>query len=93
MYEAFVQRLRQSQDLDDVQTPESRIISSAAVPLYPTGPSRMLIVGASLPLGLLLGILAALLVEKLGPLMPVKVNGAPRAALVPPHERLGAPGA
>jgi uncharacterized protein involved in exopolysaccharide biosynthesis/Mrp family chromosome partitioning ATPase len=84
MYEAFVQRLRQSQNLDDVQTPESRIISSAAVPLYPTGPSRMLIVGASLPLGLLLGILAALLVEKLGPLMPVRVNGAPRAALVPP---------
>lgn len=84
MYEAFVQRLRQSQNLDDVQTPESRIISSAAVPLYPTGPSRMLIVGASVPLGLLLGILAALLVEKLGPLMPVRVNGAPRAALVPP---------
>ncbi len=84
MYEAFVQRLRQSQNLDDVQTPESRIISSAAVPLYSAGPSRMLIVGASLPLGLLLGILAALLVEKLGPLMPVRVNGAPRAALVPP---------
>ena len=84
MYEAFVQRLRQSQNLDDVQTPESRIISSAAVPLYPTGPSRMLIVGASVPLGLLLGILAALLVEKLGPLMPVRVNGAPRATLVPP---------
>jgi polysaccharide biosynthesis transport protein len=84
MYEAFVQRLRQSQNLDDVQTPESRIISSAAVPLYPTGPSRMLIVGAAAALGLLLGILAALLVEKLGPLMPVRVNGAPRAALVPP---------
>ena len=73
-----------AKNLDDVQTPESRIISSAAVPLYPTGPSRMLIVGAALPLGLLLGILAALLVEKLGPLMPVRVNGAPRAALVPP---------
>ena len=39
MYEAFVQRLRQSQNLDDVQTPESRIISSAAVPLHPAGPS------------------------------------------------------
>ena len=38
MYEAFVQRLRQSQNLDDVQTPESRVISSAAVPLSPTGP-------------------------------------------------------
>jgi succinoglycan biosynthesis transport protein ExoP len=87
MYEAFVQRLRQSQNLDDVQTPESRIISSAATPLYPSGPKRALIVGASLPLGLLLGILAALLVEKFGPLMPVRVNGAPRAVMVPPMSR------
>ena len=54
------------------------------MPLRPAGPKRMLIVGASLPLGLLLGVLAALLVEKLGPLMPVRVNGAPRAALVSP---------
>lgn len=87
MYEAFVQRLRQSQNLDDVQTPESRIISSAAVPLTPAGPRRLVIVGAALPLGLLLGILAALLIEKFAPLMPVRVNGAPRATLVPPAPR------
>ena len=55
MYEAFVQRLRQSQNLDEVQTPESRVISSAPVPLYPSGPKRTLIVAASIPLGLLLG--------------------------------------
>jgi len=87
MYEAFVQRLRQSQNLDDVQTPESRIISSAAIPLSPSGPKRSLIVGAALPLGLLLGVLTALLVEKFGPLMPVKVNGEPRGALVPVRRR------
>ncbi len=84
MYEAFVQRLRQSQNADEVQTPESQIISRAPVPSKPSGPKRTLIVGASLPLGLLLGLLSALLLEKLGPLMPVKVNGAPRAALVQP---------
>jgi succinoglycan biosynthesis transport protein ExoP len=82
-YEAFVQRLRSSQNLDDVQTPDSRIISPAPVPLNPSGPKRVLIVGASIPLGLLLGLLAALIAEKVGPLMPVRVNGAPRAALVP----------
>jgi len=82
-YEAFVQRLRSSQNLDDVQTPDSRIISPAPVPLNPSGPKRTLIVGASIPLGLMLGLLAALIAEKLGPLMPVRVNGAPRAALVP----------
>jgi uncharacterized protein involved in exopolysaccharide biosynthesis/Mrp family chromosome partitioning ATPase len=87
MYESFVQRLRQAQGQDDVQTPESRIISSADVPLHAAGPKRMLIVGASIPLGLLLGLLAALLVEKLGPMMPVRVNGAPRAAIVPPIRR------
>jgi len=87
MYEAFVQRLRQSQNLDEIQTPESRIISSASTPLHPAGPKRALIVGASIPLGLLLGMLAALLAEKLGPLLPVRVNGAPRAAIVPPIPR------
>jgi succinoglycan biosynthesis transport protein ExoP len=87
MYEAFVQRLRQSQNQDEVQTPESRIISTASVPLHPAGPKRALIIGASIPLGLLLGVLAALLAEKLGPLMPVRVNGAPRAAIVPPIPR------
>ncbi len=79
MYEAFVQRLRQAQGQDDVQTPESRIISAASVPLHPAAPKRALIVAASVPLGLLLGVLAALLVEKLAPMMPLRVNGAPRA--------------
>ena len=82
-YEAFVQRLRSSQNLDDVQTPDSRIISPAPVPTNPSGPKRALIVGASIPLGLILGLLAALIAEKLGPLMPVRVNGVRNGALVP----------
>jgi Mrp family chromosome partitioning ATPase len=82
-YEAFVQRLRSSQNLDDVQAPDSRIISAAPVPRIPAGPKRAMIVGGSIPLGMLLGILAALLVEKLGPMLPVRVNGSPRATLVP----------
>ena len=86
MYEAFVQRLRQSQNLDEAQTPESRIISSAPIPLRPAGPKRMLIVGASIPLGLMLGIFTALLLEKLASLMPVRIGGAP--ALISP----GGPG-
>ncbi len=93
MYEAFVQRLRQSQNLDEAQTPESRIISSAAIPLHPAKPKRLLIVAASVPLGLLLGVLTALLLEKLGPLLPVRINGAPRASLVPPIPRGPAHGA
>ena len=90
MYEAFVQRLRQSQNLDEAQTPESRIISSAPVPLRPAGPKRMLIVAASIPLGLLLGIFTALLLEKLAPLMPVR--SAPRALLISPGWQPGTSG-
>jgi uncharacterized protein involved in exopolysaccharide biosynthesis len=86
-YEAFVQRLRQTQNMDEIQTPESRIISTASVPQAPLGPKRSLIVGASIPLGLLLGLLAALVVEKLGPMMPVRVNGAPLAAIMPSAPR------
>jgi succinoglycan biosynthesis transport protein ExoP len=87
MYEAFIQRLRQSQNTDEAQLPDSHVISSASVPPYPSGPKRTLIVGASIPVGLLLGLLAALVTEKLGPLMPVRVNGAPRAAIVPPVKK------
>ena len=82
-YEAFVQRLRSTQNMDEVQTPEARVISSAPIPLHPSGPKRALIVGASLPLGLLLGLLAALIAEKIGPLLPVRVNGAARGTIMP----------
>ena len=81
-YEAFVQRLRSTQNMDEVQTPEARVISSAPVPLHPSGPKRALIVGASIPLGMLLGLIAALLAEKLGPLLPLRVNGAATGAFV-----------
>ena len=86
-YEAFVGRLRQTQDQDNIATPESRIISPAAVPLNPSAPKRTLIVAASLPLGLLLGLLIALCAEKWRMLQPLRVNGAPRAAMIaqPPH--------
>ncbi len=92
-YEDFVKRLRQTQNMDEVQTPESRIISRAPVPTGPSGPKRGLIVGASIPVGLLLGLLAALVAEKLGPMMPMRVpvrvpmrtNGAPRGRKTPPR--------
>lgn len=86
-YEAFVQKLRQTQNVDEIQTPDSRIISAASVPQSPLGPKRSLIVAASIPLGILLGLLAALVVEKLGPMMPVRVNGAPLASIMPSAER------
>lgn len=84
MYEAFVQRLRQAQDQDAVEAPESRVISAAVAPNAPSAPKRSLMVLASIPLGLLLGLLAALAAEKLGYAMPVRVNTAARTAWIAP---------
>ena len=83
-YEAFVGRMRATADQDGVAAPESRIISSATLPLQPSGPRRALIVGASLPLGFLLGILVALLSERFGGVLPLRVKAAPRAATIFP---------
>jgi len=82
-YEAFVGRLRQTEDQDSVAAPESRIISSATLPLTASSPKRWLIVGASIPLGFLLGILTALLSERFGGFVPVRVARAPRATIGP----------
>lgn len=78
-YESFVTRLRGAQDQDATLTPEGRILSDAAVPDSPSAPKRKLIVGASLPLGLILGVLMALLAEKFGYLLRPRTqrrNGA-----------------
>jgi len=64
MYESFVTRLRATQDQDDIENPESRIISRAPIPAAPSSPHRLLFFAASLPAGLLLGVLVALLAER-----------------------------
>lgn len=84
MYEAFVQRLRQAQDQDAVEAPESRIISAAPVPTAPSAPKRSLMVAAAIPLGLLLGLLAALAAEKFGYAVPVRIDRVPRTAWIAP---------
>jgi succinoglycan biosynthesis transport protein ExoP len=95
-YQAFVGRLRQTDDQDSVAAPESRIISSATLPLAASSPKRWLIVGASIPLGFLLGILTALSSELLGPFMlvhaPARGPGPARATVInAPRARKAAP--
>lgn len=84
-YEAFVARLRQTQDQGNAALPESRIISSAAAPLTPSAPRRTWIVAASIPIGLLSGLLAALMAEKLS--AQARINAVRRA--LPLHPSLG----
>ncbi len=80
MYESFVTRLRETQGQDVVQVSDARVISHASVPIAPTSPRRLLIVGASIPAGILLGLLCALLLERAQPAGP-SVQAARRPAL------------
>jgi polysaccharide biosynthesis transport protein len=64
IYESFVGRLRAVQDQDNIQIPEARVISTAPVPASPSSPHRTLFIAASLPAGLFLGVLLALLAER-----------------------------
>jgi uncharacterized protein involved in exopolysaccharide biosynthesis len=66
MYESFVTRLREAQDQDAVDTPDARIISHATVPARSSSPPRLIIFCASIPAGLLLGLLCALAMERMG---------------------------
>jgi Mrp family chromosome partitioning ATPase len=89
-FEAFITRLRNAQDQDAGMAAESRVLSPATVPQSPTSPKRKLIVGAALPLGLMLGMLAALLTEKFGYLLRPKARRRNGAAQGRPARRLNA---
>ncbi|HEX4535159.1 MAG TPA: GNVR domain-containing protein, partial [Rhizomicrobium sp.] len=65
MYEAFVSRLRGTQDENTLPSSDARVISRAAVPAAPSSPKRTMIAVASVPAGVMLGLLIALLTEKL----------------------------
>jgi len=66
MYESFVTRLRETQDQEAIQLPDARVLSPAPVPVYPSSPKRLLIFAASIPAGLLIGLLMALMAERMG---------------------------
>jgi len=84
-YEAFVSRLRQTQDQNAAVTADSRLISAASPPNAPSSPKRSLIVLASVPLGLLLGVMIALINERAGFFPPAPSLPAPSGARSPPR--------
>ena len=86
MYEAFVTRLRETQG--SVGLPNARVISTAAVPAHPSSPKRTLIAAASIPVGLLIGLLLALLAERANPVTEYRTQSrwqpAPATAMAAP---------
>lgn len=87
MYEAFVSRLRETQGQNGLETVDAREISHAPVPLSPSWPPRLLAVAASVPAGVLLGFLAALLAERFEA-VPQTRTETPRLALQDPFRGL-----
>jgi capsular exopolysaccharide synthesis family protein len=65
MYEAFLGRLNQSQGREGIQAPDARVISNAEVPASPSYPQTGLVIGLSIPAGLLLGLALAFGAERL----------------------------
>ncbi len=90
LYDAFLSRLTAIQDQDGLQYPDAHVISRAPVPAAPSSPQRMLIVMASIPAGLLLGCLAALLSLRFAGARryePVVVRPVPRPVPAPAPAR------
>jgi len=65
MYQAFVERLRATQDSAADQVPDARVISRAAIPEYADGPRKIVVIAAAIPASLLLGLLVALILERM----------------------------
>ena len=83
LYESFLGRLRNIQDQDELQTPDAHVISHAAVGAGATSPPRLLIVAASLPAGLLLGCIAALLAFRFSSVRRTPPRAVPRPSPQP----------
>jgi capsular exopolysaccharide synthesis family protein len=65
MYEAFLAKLNQTQDQQGIQTPDARIISRAEIPIQTSYPNKLLVLGVAIPVGFLLGLMFAAILERL----------------------------
>ncbi len=65
VYQAFLQRLKQTEQQASLKIPDVRVVSPASVPLKTHVPKKLLIIGASIPVGLLIGFLIALIRDRL----------------------------
>ncbi len=65
IYEAFLQRSKETSEQEQAQQPEARIISRASLPGAPSSPKRGLFLAAATMLGVILGATLALLIDAL----------------------------
>lgn len=65
LYETFQARFKATEDKEQIQTPDARIIQAAAVPLDASFPNKPLIMGVTLFGAGIMGMLIALMLERL----------------------------
>ena len=65
MYDMFMKRAKETNVAGDLQTTVARVVDTAAVPTQPIKPKKQLIVAVALFMGLLVGVMLALLMEVL----------------------------
>ena len=65
LYETFQSRFKASEDKNQIQTPDARIIQKAAVPGEPSFPNRPMLMGVSLLGSTILGLLIAFVLERM----------------------------
>lgn len=65
LYEYFLSRLKETTVQSGIQTPDSRVLSSAIIPLIPTAPRKVIIMAVSLLLGMFAGSALVLIREML----------------------------
>jgi succinoglycan biosynthesis transport protein ExoP len=65
VYEVFLNRLKETQQNVDVQTADARIVAYAVIPLLPSSPKVGATIATSLVVGILLGTLLAVFLEKI----------------------------
>jgi capsular exopolysaccharide synthesis family protein len=65
LYEAFLSRFKEAQGQEGITTPDARVISRAVVPGSPSYPNKQYTLGIAIPAGIFLGILLAMVAERL----------------------------
>lgn len=88
LYEAYLARSKETTSQESLEMPDSRIVSTASVPLKPSAPKTMLIMGLALLLGLGAGTVIAFLIDYLDAKVKTleqaeDVSGVPALAALP----------
>lgn len=65
LYEGFQSRFKASEDKNQIQTPDARVIQKASAPSEPSFPNRPMLMGVSLVGSTLLGLLFAFVLERM----------------------------